>query len=233
MIKYLLIAIIFISGLTVFAQTPPACENDVLNSFEVSNSICLFNKPLLVGASITKGYKANSGGASSIIANNLSPGAKINNIAKSGISSAISLENHTLPIELPSIVMGLDLFFWDAANNKCGEIFVKKTKSFMKLYQDQKIPMILGKLPKRINSPSGYNILNNNDCTNKINSLLETECTIDKNCLLYDPNECLSVMEKSKEYFVDHLHTTVEGNKYCANIFISNKNYQKLECKTN
>jgi hypothetical protein len=52
------------------------------------------------------------------------------------------LKNHTLPTDLPSIVIGIDLFFWDADKNECDENFEASTKNFIKMYQDKNISMI-------------------------------------------------------------------------------------------
>lgn len=137
-----------------------------------------------------------------------------------------------MPSEPPSIVIGVDLFFWDAARNDCAENFEKSTRAFMKLYQDKKIPMILGKLPKGVTYPTGYHLLNSSMCTDKINRLLEEECTLEKNCLIYDPKDCLSKVDPQNRalYFVDRLHSSVEGNKFCAQEFIAANKYSDLKC---
>jgi hypothetical protein len=160
MIKLTLLVLVLAYVFQVQARPTQICEDGDDAPSNLANAVCTFSKPLLVGASLTQGYKANPGGTASLIAETLSPGAKITNIAKGGARSVESLKNHTLPTDLPSIVIGIDLFFWDAARNECDENFEASTKNFIKMYQDKNIPMILGKLPKGISSPSGYNILN-------------------------------------------------------------------------
>lgn len=220
--------------LPVHAESTPICLETENEASKVTNAVCVFSKPLLVGASLTRGEGANPGGPSIMIAKKLSPDAElVANISQSGTRSVISLKDHTtIPKNTPSVVMGIDLFFWDAAKNECGESFERSTKNFIKMYQDKNIPMILGKLPKGISFPPGYGILNSSPCTDKINKLLEDECTIEKNCLIYDPKDCLSEIKprQRKKYFVDKHHTSVAGNNFCAKEFIAAKKYQDLKC---
>jgi hypothetical protein len=218
-------------------------------SLKAQTSGCLFAKPLIVGASVSKGYKANPGGPGALIATSINPQAEILNKAVSGARSVESLKDHAIPNHAPSIVVGLDLFFWDAYKNECGESFEENTKFFIKLYQDRGIPMILGKLPQGNDLPKGYQRLPKG-CTEKINSFLEKECRMDKNCLLYDPMVCFSEVrdranrkfasepEKKEaylarqygKYFADSLHTNIKGNKFCAKRFVNEKPYASLTC---
>jgi len=231
--QFKFLALILSFHLSAKAESVLIC-NDEDDKSKIANAVCIFSKPLLVGASLTQGQGANPGGPVSLIAESLSPGARINNIAQSGTKSVDSLKDHTIPSEKPSIVIGMDLFFWDAVKNDCDVNFEKSTKKFIKLYQKKNIPMILGKLAKNIPFPAGYRLLNNSICTDKINKLLEEECTSDKNCIIYDPKDCFSKMEQEKWnlYFVDKLHLSLEGNKFCANEFIASRKYQKLKCQS-
>jgi hypothetical protein len=231
MLKLGLLFLFLSFGFPVLAGPTSICEV-VDDSSKLTNAVCMFSKPLLIGASVTQGYKANRGGPAALIAESLSPGAKITNIAVSGAKSVDSLKNHVLPSELPSVVIGVDLFFWDASRNDCDENFEKNTKEFLKKYQDKNIPMILGKLPKGVEFPTGYKLLNTSMCTDKINKLLDEECTPEKNCLIYDPKDCLSKIEpKDRElFFVDRLHSSVEGNKFCAQEFVAANKYSDLRC---
>lgn len=232
MLKLGFLALFILSIFTVQAGPTSVCddEDDVT---KVSNAVCMFSQPLLVGASITRGQGANAGGPAQLIAESLSPGAEITNISMSGTKSVDSLKDHEMPKDRPSIVIGLDLFFWDAVKQDCGQDFEKSTKKFLKLYQHKKIPMILAKLPKNVTYPSGYRLLNSSSCTDKINQLIEEECTLEKNCLIYDPNDCFSKMDPQDRttYFVDRLHTSVAGNQFCAQEFIGSQKYNKLKCK--
>lgn len=233
MLKFSLLTLILLYGFSVHAEPTFICETDDDDLAKISNAVCVFNKPLLVGASLTQGQGANSGGPSILIAESLSPGAKpVGDFSQGGATSVTSLKNK-LTTETPSIVIGIDLFFWDAAKKECGPDFDKSARDFITKYQDQNIPMILGKLPKGIAFPPGYAVLNDNDCTETINKLLDEVCTKEKNCLIYDPKDCLSKMEPEnrKLYFVDSKHTSVEGNKFCAKEFVASSKYQDLKCK--
>jgi len=102
-------------------------------------------------------------------------------------------------------------------------------------YQEKNIPMILGRLPKGVVYPAGYNFLNTSVCADKINKLLEAECTLEKNCLIYDPNDCLSKIDplQRQAYFSDKLHTSKAGNEFCAQEFIASNKYSSLGCNQN
>ena len=84
MIKLSLLVLVLAYVFQVQARPTQICEAGDDETSSLANAVCIFSKPLLVGASLTQGYKANPGGSASIIAETLSPGAKITNIAKSG-----------------------------------------------------------------------------------------------------------------------------------------------------
>ena len=224
----------------------------------VTETLCLFSQPLVVGASVSAGYLAGGLGPSSIMAKKLNDQADIQNISHAHKTSLESLQmgkNGTPYNKLPtpSVVMGLDLFFWDAAKRECGADFITKTNDFFQFYQDKNVPMIIGKLPKGITQPSGYNRLNgDNPCTDPINELLEKKCTLEKNCILYDLKDCFQKLKldakekfgegKEKErvaylkekmalYFVDDIHPSRAGNEYCSQAYIEQKAYQALHCR--
>jgi hypothetical protein len=260
----LLIIIYWLYGTPAFSQDKIQCQpsqNQVevqpeMNS--IAQSMCLFSNPLIVGASVSAGYMANPGGAPDIIAKKLNPGAQVSSMAhpdKTSIQS-LTMGKNKVPYdqnpETPSIVMGLDLFYWDAYKEKCGPEFEKHTTNFFSFYQEKKVPMIIGRLPVGLNEPSGYAALNKRECTKKINQLLEKLCTLEKNCTLYNPADCLSnlkleakekfgagqelqrieyLKKKQSEFFVDDKHPSDAGNQYCANSFIKSKVYQGLTCK--
>ena len=238
--KLCLLGFILLSMTSVQAAETPICENEDTAS-KITNAVCVFNRPLLVGASLTRGEGANPGGPSIIIAESLSPGAKANavNISQSGTTSLSSLKEHLKTKDdkstliPPSVVIGIDLFFWDAAKNECGDDFKKSARDFIQMYRDKNIPMILGKLPKGVSFPPGYSVLNTNDCANEVNTLLEEECKVETNCIIYDPKDCLSKIspEQREKFFVDKHHTSVAGNNFFAQEFIAAKKYEDLKCK--
>lgn len=225
----------------------------LVSSFAIAESkdLCLFERVLIVGASVSEGYKASPGGPGMVIAKTLNPKAKLENRAKAERKSAETLIGHKIPRPNPTIVMGLDLFFWDAAQNDCGEDFKSIARNFFAIYSAKKIPMIIGKLPRGVSEPSGYNVLNQNNCAAEINRFLSEECKLENNCLIYDPKQCFDkikqeakekfgaensqekteyLKQKMKLYFVDDLHPSKTGNTFCATQFISSKQYQSLNC---
>lgn len=218
--KKLIICFIFLSSLNAIA----GCKDE---------SICLFKRPLIVGASISQGVGAKPGGPGKIIAQTINPKSKTKIIAKHKKKSTESMINY-IETKAPSIVIGLDLFFWDAVENDCGDAFDTHARSFFKDYRDRKIPLIIGKLPTGVSEPSGYRKLNGKVCTETINQLINEECTLEKNCLIYDPKDCLEAMKLEPKavaatFFADNLHTSDKGNQFCANFFLLQKSYKLLQ----
>lgn len=204
---------------------------------------CLFDHTLIVGASVSQGVGAKAGGPSKIIAKAINPEAKVKVIAKHEKMSTESMVGY-VEATPPSIVMGLDLFYWDAIKNQCDETFEAHTRNFFQKYQERNIPLIIGRLPKKISEPSGYSVLNLSECTDIINRMVDELCTMEKNCIIYDPGDCIRAMTKVKKglgrkkylnnllklYFVDDVHPSDAGNHFCAEHFLSKKSYQSLKC---
>lgn len=240
MISLFSLLILFISG---SSQASDGCfklnKNMISNSIvDLANSICLFQNPLIVGASVSKGFNANSGGAPAIVAKKLNPESKIINEAKNHTMAQDSLPTIDLDAINPSIVMGLDLFYWDAMNEKCDEDFTKKVNQFLDFYMNKKTPIILGVLPEKLSEPKGYAALKNKNCTKVINQYVTGKCTLEKNCLIYNPelairevSSNLNAQDKNlKQYFPDGLHPSIQTNKLLAENFIQNGNFNKLQC---
>lgn len=220
-------------------------------AFAESKDLCLFKRVLIVGASISEGYLASPGGMGMVVAKTLNPKAKWKNLAKANKKSTETLSGHKIPLPHPTIVMGVDLFFWDAVKDDCGENFKNVASDFFTIYRRKNIPMIIGKLPRGVSGPSGYNVLNQNNCAGEINQFLSEECKLENNCLIYDPKKCFDqikqdakekfgaensqekteyLKEKMKLYFKDDLHPSKDGNIFCAAHFISSKEYHSLSC---
>ena len=196
---------------------------------------CLFASPLVLGASVSKGYGAPKGGPSSIVSRMLNPDAQILNLAVSGASSVQSTKNHQVPKPPPSIVLAFDLFFWDTAKNACGEEFAANTARLINMYKELGIPVVLGKIPVGVRFPMGVKAAGSRPCTPVINNLLAELCKEENNCFIYDPKDCLDAMlepisPEGVPYFYDALHTSDEGNLFCAHHFINSKKYQEYRC---
>lgn len=191
-------------------------------------ALSCFSHPLILGASVSAGYGTSKGGTSTIIAKMLNTNAVIDNRARSGSTSLQSIKNVELESLSPSIVIGLDLFFWDAARNQCGDSFVEHTQKLFKTLKGT--PLIIGKIPVGTTFPEGFRLAGSRPCTQKVNALLEKLCTIENNCLLYDPKDCLEAMQSDEGYFMDKLHPTDKGNEFCAKKFIQSGDYKSLTC---
>ena len=201
---------------------------------DLANTLCLFSKPLIIGASVSAGYGTNSGGPATILSRDLNPDAEITNRSISGATSFAGTSYS--PKDLPSIVMGFDMFFWDTVRNSCDENFETLTRAFFKKYQSRGVPMVIGKIPVGAPFPMGIRMAGRAACTSKINALIEEECTIEKNCIVYDPKDCLEAMKSpvspdGEPYFLDPLHPSTAGNKFCAEHFIRHARYKELDCK--
>ena len=187
-----------------------------------------FATPLILGASVSAGYGTNRGGTSEIIAKEIHPEAVISNRAKSGATSLQSLKDLNLHTVNPSVVLALDLFFWDAARNQCGENFISHTTKFFRSFEGT--PLIVGKIPVDVSFPDGYRLAGARPCTKVVNALIEKLCKIEANCLIYDPKECLNQMSSPEDYFLDKLHPNDKGNEFCTKKFIESARYKSLTC---
>jgi hypothetical protein len=186
----------------------------------------LFSCPLILGASISVGYGTRDGGIAAVLAKMVNPEAQITNKAISGATSVQSTSHLDFDTFDPSIVLGFDLFFWDAARQQVNKKFEDNTRRLFESFQSRRIPMIIGRVPI-LELPLGARmdaILKNGA---KVNALLEELCVPEKNCLLYDPVACFLSMD-SGDYFSDGLHLTREGNKYCAQFFLENADLKGL-----
>ena len=186
----------------------------------------LFSKPLVLGASISVGYGTKDGGIAAVLARQINPDAQVINMAKSGATSVQSTGHLNLEIFNPSIVLGFDLFFWDAARRQVNKQFESNTRRIFKTFQDKKVPMIIGKIPI-LDLPLGPRMDSIKKSGAEVNALLEELCVEDKKCLLYDPVDCFLSMD-SGDYFSDNLHLTSAGNRYCANYFVETIDLEKL-----
>ncbi len=198
-----------------------------------SNELLLFSRPLILGASVSRGFGTTDGGPGKVISKMINPQAEITNKSMSGHTSLESTKNLNYFDSHPSIVLAFDLFFWDANREQTGPAFEANTRKLFKTFQDRRIPMIVGRVPVGVNFPEGIRIAGTKKSARVINTLLEELCTMEKNCLLYDPKICFDLMGSpvgpdGVRYFSDSLHTTNAGNLFCANIFVKSGVYRSL-----
>jgi hypothetical protein len=187
----------------------------------------LFNNPLILGASVSAGHGTSQGGPGDVISRLINPKTKIDNRARSGRTSIESTRDLNISELSPSIILALDLFFWDAARDRYNKSFEENTTKLFNSIFERKIPLIVGKVPIGVEFPLGIREAGKRKSAKKINDFLERTCTPDKNCILYDLRECFNQMDSPK-YFSDALHTTDEGNLFCAQIFVKGRPYQGL-----
>lgn len=198
----------------------------LLIPFTATASQCLFESPLITGASVSFGYGARPGGPSAVIAEMINPSVNFDIQAIPGASSVEVLS--VLSPKSPSSVMAVDLFFWDVGRNKCGAEFEASTRNFF--HQFRGTPLIIGKIPVGATFPAGIRQVAAAPCAPIVNALLEKLCTLENNCLLYNPLDCFNEMKDPAPYFVDDLHTSHAGNLFCAEQFIRSGRYKKLSC---
>ncbi len=227
---YILTGLLFMSF--SFAEICETGTNEVPNE-QLANTMCLFSRPLVIGASVSAGFGAGQG-PGTILSRELNPSARVTNRSISGASSMAATS--FFPRQLPSIVLGFDMFFWDTVRSTCDANFVTQTRAFFRRYRDAGVPMVIGKIPVGARFPAGVRLAGRAACTSRINALIQQECTIDNNCLVYDPKDCLDAMGSSvspsgQNYFVDPLHTSAAGNAFCAKEFIKRARYRQLDCR--
>lgn len=186
----------------------------------------LFSRPLIIGASISAGYGTRNGGPGEVLSRLINPDAKITNLARNGASSIQSTAHLDLTILRPTLIMGLDLFFWDAARNQVGTKFETNTRRFFKDVQSRGIPMIIAKLPI-VDLPFGKKAEDFKRNAILVNSLLDEFGTMEQNTLLYDPVACLLSMDFA-EHFSESFHLTCEGNEFCARYLHESGLYRQL-----
>jgi hypothetical protein len=200
---------------------------------ESRKNILLFSRPLILGASVSRGFGTTDGGPANVISRMINPHAEVTNKSMSGHTSVESTKNLDYFQTNPSVVLAFDLFFWDANREETGDEFIAHTRNFFKAFQAKKIPMIVGRVPVGVKFPQGIKEAGDKASARIVNKLLEELCTLEKNCILYDPKICFDLMgapvsSDGVRYFSDALHTTNEGNKFCANIFVRSGVINKL-----
>ena len=83
----------------------------------------IFARPLILGASISKGQGAGDGGPAALISKMINPQAVVTNLAQGGRTSVQSTSKIDLLASKPTVVWAIDLFFWDAVRNRIGSDF--------------------------------------------------------------------------------------------------------------
>lgn len=106
----------------------------------------LFHKPLIIGASVSADYLSNSPGKR--LALRFTERHNIQTIAKNGRPGRETLKAiHEKTLEDRSIVIGMDLFFWDSTLPH-PQTSIHELHRLVAMVEKKKIPLILGDIPE-------------------------------------------------------------------------------------
>ncbi|MGZ5280197.1 MAG: hypothetical protein ACXWC9_09655 [Pseudobdellovibrionaceae bacterium] len=105
----------------------------------------LFHKPLIVGASVSADYFTESPGK--VLALDYTSPERIKVLAQKGKASTHILKNFSEShIEDRSIVIGVDLFFWDSFTSNA-TASLEQLEKIVHLSEKHKVPLVLGEIP--------------------------------------------------------------------------------------
>lgn len=175
---------------------------------------CLFEKPLVIGASLSSGYKATD--PATLIATRIGHGDRVKNLAipykQSGeVLSKVKKKD----FKTASSIVALDLFYWDSKKKSCAET-ENAIRHFFDLMRKIRTPLVIG------------TIIGTDDCTRKLNESIHSKCTSGKSCILFDLNSFwlklasgtpVTVQGKTVEprvLMADNLHPNLLGSNYLA-----------------
>lgn len=105
----------------------------------------IMQKPLILGASVSADWASKSPGK--LLAMRYTDEREIKTIAFGGKSGSFVLKKvHDDHLKDRTVVIGLDLFFWDATLRTADET-LKEMKRLLSLVKARNIPLILGEVP--------------------------------------------------------------------------------------
>src|SRR4051812_21030020 len=90
--------------------------------------LSLFSQPLILGASVSRGFGTTDGGPGTVISKMINPHAKVTNKYMSGHTSVESTRGLDYFEKNPSIVLTFDLFFWNANREQLESHFEENTR---------------------------------------------------------------------------------------------------------
>jgi lysophospholipase L1-like esterase len=179
-----------------------------------------FKAPLIVGASVSGGYAAE--GPGTVLSKRYTEARNVRTIAYNGTPGHVVLKNvpsHTLKDH--SIVIGVDLFFWDSIY-PTGQASVAALKKLVQAAEEARIPLVLGDIPDLIPGFQSQRAL--------LNQELKAACTRYKQCYLVPLSEVFQQIQKdrhlvynSKRYTIrellpDGLHLGPVASAYIADM---------------
>ena len=181
-----------------------------------------FRRPLIIGASVSADFKALSPG--NRLALRYTQPANITTFARFGRPAARVLP--ALParmLEDRTIVVGLDLFFWDSLSPLPGRS-VKLLQKLMAQVRERQIPIVLGEVPQLIAHLQPGRA--------RLNAALRAECAAYEQCYLMPLNQIHEdlvhhaligaggVVFSVTDFLVDRLHLSDNGSEYLANVML-------------
>jgi hypothetical protein len=126
--------------MTMFSSASYAKE--ALTKIDVAEA---FKKPLIIGASVSADYHADSPGKE--LAFRYTKPSEIKTIAKNGRAGKDTLQLVNLnTLKDRTIVVGVDLFFWDSTKPNPKES-IKALNKLMSQVREKNIPIVLGDIP--------------------------------------------------------------------------------------
>jgi hypothetical protein len=181
-----------------------------------------FRRPLIIGASVSADFKALSPGKR--LALRYTQPANIVTFARFGRPAAWVLP--ALPkrmLEDRTIVVGLDLFFWDSLSPLTGHS-VRLLRKLMAQVRARQLPIVLGEVPLLI---AGLQ-----PGRTRLNAALRAECSAYEQCYLMPldqihaeliHHELISASGapfEAADLLADRLHLSDHGSEYLANVML-------------
>ena len=135
----------------------------------------LFRKPLIIGASVSSGYRAES--PAHRLARRFGSADAVVSLADQGASGARMVQELTDErLAAATVVVGVDLFFWDAQRD-CNAGLAAVDGLFRRL-EPRRTPVVLGNVPP----------IRGGSCGRRLNEKIENACANDSSCVLLDLN---------------------------------------------
>jgi hypothetical protein len=179
-----------------------------------------FHKPLIVGASVSGGYAAP--GPGTLLSARYTEKKNVRTIAYNGTPGHVVLKSvPTQTLQDRSIIIGVDLFFWDSIY-PTGPASVAALRKLIQEAESARIPIVLGDIPDLLPGFQSQRAL--------LNQELQAACTRYSQCYLVPLSEVFQQIQKdrslvyqSKRYTIrellpDGLHLGPIASAYVADM---------------
>jgi hypothetical protein len=182
----------------------------------------LFARPLIIGASVSSGYRAES--PARRLARSFGTDGAVVSLASPGASGANQVRGLTDErLAAASVVVGVDLFFWDAQRD-CAAGLAGVDELFQRV-EKRRTPLVIANVPS-LHAPFGLGP--KDACRDRLNTKIEKACREDAACVLLDLNGLYAKAAKDgsveldgrkvpvRELFSDGLHLSDAGSRLMA-----------------